>query len=387
MKDFSDFLNSSIPDELLAAYIDGKTTKEENELIENFIKDDSILSEIYEIANNSASIENNFDGDIYDDFREIEFSLKEKYNDLNFKDMSEQTNKRTIGEHVENLHNQAIIQQPDDHSCALRSQQIILRDFGIDIPFEDLEKYALEHTFYSENGTPMFDIGNILQQAGVLVHQIPEATIYDLTHELAQGHRIIVGVDADELWHNDGIKGKLTNWFNDVIGHQGGNHALIVAGVEVDPKYPNNVKVILTDPGSGDLRVEYPFDQFMDAWQDSNCFMVATDNAAPYQYDSETGMEIPSNFAVEQHMNQFVIENSYQLASEQINIPSDYQSFYEDHLSFVGKIPYNVFFDEYVTSYDGSDGSEDIVTLVQDEGHNGWNENQHESVDEIVEDN
>ncbi len=226
---------------------------------------------------------------------------------------------RTYGESGENIYDPIFIKQPDDHSCALRSQQIVLRDFGIDIPFNDLEKIALDAGVYTDQGTYTYDIGKVLEIAGVGMHQVPGSTIYDLANELVQGHRVIVSVDAHELWDNS-MKGKLKNWFNDVIGEQGGNHALIVAGIEVNPFSHHDVKVVLTDPGAGHLRVEYPLDQFMDAWQDSNCFMAATDNAAPYQYDAMSGMEVPSNFAVEHYYNQFVLQNSYQLSPDMINV-------------------------------------------------------------------
>ena len=251
------------------------------------------------------------------------------------------------GETGQNIKDPIFIQQPDDHSCALRSQQIILRDFGIDIPFKDLEKIAKENGVYSDDGTSMCDVGKVLDIAGVGMHQVIGCNMFDLTNELAQGHRVIVGVDANELWYNDSITDKLKNWFDDITGNQGGNHALIVAGVEVNPNNPSDVKVVLTDPGSGDLRIEYPMKQFMDAWKDTNCFMAATDAPAPYQYDPISGMEIPSNFVVEQQFNQFVAENSYQLSPDMINIPQEYQPAYSEHLDVVGDDTYEDFKDQY----------------------------------------
>ena len=271
---------------------------------------------------------------------------------LNFKEYmdmehSHQYGASHFGETGQNIYDPIFIRQPDDHSCALRSQQIILRDFGIDIPFQDLEKLALEYGVYSENGTNMYDVGKVLELAGVGMHQVEGSNMLDLTSELSKGHRVIVGVDADELWYSDKLTDKLKNWFNDTFKEQGGNHALIVAGVDVNPQNPDDVKVILTDPGSGALRVEYPMNQFMDAWKDSNCYMVATDNPAPYQYDPATGMEVPSNFLIEQHFNQFVAENSYQLSPDMINIPTDYQPIYNDHLNFVGDNTYEEFQKQY----------------------------------------
>lgn len=251
------------------------------------------------------------------------------------------------GEGGENLMDPVYVRQPDNHSCALRSQQIVLRDYGIDIPFEKLEQLAKDYGVYTDEGTYTYDIGKVLQIAGVGMHQVEGSTLMDLTHELAQGHRVIVSVDAYELWYNDTMAGKLKNWFNDTIGNQGGNHALIVAGVEVNPNDPNDTKVVLTDPGAGHLRIEYPLDQFMDAWKDSNCFMAATDNPAPYQYDASTGMEVPSNFVVQQYVNEFIASNGYQLSLDMINIPEDYQPALTDHINMVGEDDYETFESKY----------------------------------------
>lgn len=268
-------------------------------------------------------------------------------NRLNSNNMADNSKTIIYGEAGENISDPVFVQQPDDHSCALRSQQIVLRDFGIDIPFKDLEQIALDHQVYTNEGTYTYDIGKVLQLAGVGMHQTAGNTVDDLINELAQGHRVIVSVDADELWHNDTMGGKLKNWFNDAIGNQGGNHALIVAGVEVDQAHPENNKVILTDPGAGHLRIEYPMEQFKDAWGDSNCFMAATDEPAPYQYDAATGMEVPSNFTVQQYINDFVANNSYQLSPDMINIPQGYQPAFTGHLDVVGNVDYDTFKADY----------------------------------------
>ena len=189
----------------------------------------------------------------------------------------------------------------------------------------------------------MRKIGKVLQLAGVGMHQTEGNTIDDLINELVHGHRVIVSVDAHELWQNQTMGEKMLNWFKDAVGQQGGNHALIVAGVEVDPEHPKNSKVILTDPGSGDLRIEYPMEQFKDAWGDSNCFMAATNDPAPYQYDVSTGKEVPSNFAVQQYINDFVAKNSYQLSPDMINIPDGYQPAFSGHLDMVGHIDFETF--------------------------------------------
>lgn len=399
--------------EEFAAFLDGNLSQEDTERMELLIDSNKMLKGIYDI-NSSAEetfltineneetipdeIENmSFDipdwdnSEVIDDFlidSDINQSLVNSINieteqvssneiepgsenatkndNLNLeKDMANpiQTGHSNFGETGQNIKDPIFICQPDDHSCALRSQQIVLRDFGIDIPFKDLEQIAKENGVYSDNGTSMYDVGKVLDIAGVDMHQVIGSNMFDLTNELAQGHRVIVGVDADELWHNDTLTDKLKNWFHDITGPQGGNHALIVAGVEVNPEDPKDINVVLTDPGSGDLRIEYPMDQFMNAWKDTNCFMAATDNPAPYQYDSNTHMEIPSNFVIEHQFNQFITENSYQLSPDMINIPEDYQPVFSEHLDMIG----NETYDEFKESYDDFVNQRNLFTAVKGE--------------------
>ncbi len=237
------------------------------------------------------------------------------------------------------IHDALIFQGPEG-VCAIRSQQIILRDYGIDIPLEDLKQFAIENGWYDPSeggGTPMGYIGALLDACGVGVKQEIDCTVYDLINELAQGHRVIVGVDADELWadRSGSLFDKATTWLNDAFGNEEPNHALIVAGVEVNPSDPSDVKVILTDPGTGDLRIEYSLDEFMDAWEDSNCFMVSTTTPAPYQYDPVHGCEVPSNFAVEQYISYNTLPLNADVRI--IDMPENYSAYYsEGHLDTLG---------------------------------------------------
>lgn len=360
--------------EKYAAYLDGNLPDEEMQQMKAFIDTDADMQAVLEadsiIGGNLDLLENepipydmdldsielpsldnglifernDFINDFFslgsDRFFDEAESIIDVINPNSIMAKNDNTEFRTFGEQGENLYDPNHTLQPDDHSCALRAQQIILRDYGIDIPFKDLEKLALEAGVYSEHGTYPHDMGKVLEMAGVGMHRTEGNTIYDLTNELSQGHRVMVSVDADELWYTDKLSDRLKNWFNDVVGNQGGNHALIVAGVEVNQNNPFDVKVVLTDSGSGHLRIEYPWNQFYDAWKDSNCLMVATDIPAPYQYDAVTGMEVPSNFAAHYSYNQFIIDNGYQLKPESINIPDDYQPYYEGYLT-TGEDSYN----------------------------------------------
>lgn len=233
------------------------------------------------------------------------------------------------------------IYQGNQPSCAVRSQEIVLRDYGISIPQEELIKFAMEQGWYSpdpENGgTPRDATGNILDALGVETRRYDNATIFDIISELRAGHRIIVSVDANELWVKNEpnlykrLFGEITNKIEDKIdnlaGRQGANHALIVAGVNVDPKDPSDMRVVLIDSGSGDVCIEYKFSAFQNAWDDSHCHMITTTQAAPFQYNYETHRIEPSNFQTDFMPSMVALPAGLH---NQFELPSNYFDVYGD---------------------------------------------------------
>lgn len=205
-----------------------------------------------------------------------------------------------------------IMQQYND-TCAVKSQQIILNSFGIEIPESVLVQEATIKGYYHPgHGTNPENVGLLLEDHGVGTHTKLNATVYDLVAELSQGHKVIVGVDANELWR--------PSFFNDLFGEQA-NHALIVTGI--DTSNPNDIRVILTDPGTGDVARSYPMEQFLDAWHDSSCRLIATDNPPLSCYDN--GISNP----------------------EMINF--DYSV---GHIPYVGHVPFDYFVNNIVPEMD-----------------------------------
>lgn len=177
------------------------------------------------------------------------------------------------------------IQQQYDDTCAIKSQQLILNDFGVPVTENQLVNQAEQLNIYSPgSGTSPQDVGKLLMLNGVDCTQHENATIYDLTSALAQGQKVIIGVDSGELWNN-GVLSPFMNQVTDRLVGEQADHALIVAGI--DTTNPNDVQVILTDPGTGEEAARYPMAQFLDAWQDSGNFMVTTDSPAPLAYNPE----------------------------------------------------------------------------------------------------
>lgn len=167
-------------------------------------------------------------------------------------------------------------QQQYIDTCAIKSQQLILNEFGIPVTEDDCVKYSMEKGWYHNDGsgTTFEDIGKLLTDAGVPCTQSEGANVYDLANQLAQGHKVVVAVDSGELWDNG-----ILDWLKDFFFGNTPDHAVIVAGVDMTD--PDNPMVLVTDPGNGTPTKPYPLDQFMDAWADSECYMVSTDVATP----------------------------------------------------------------------------------------------------------
>lgn len=173
------------------------------------------------------------------------------------------------GQSAENVVFDPEVYQFYDDTCAIQSQRLILQQFGIDVSQEELISIAKYNGWYLEGyGTPMNQVGKLLEYYNVDVTASEGNNIFNLSNELAQGHQIIVGVDAIELVYPEKSVG--VDW----IYGENPNHALVVVGI--DTTDPNDIQVIVTDPGTGNRQMAYPADQFIDAWKDSNCFMVTT---------------------------------------------------------------------------------------------------------------
>ena len=366
MRDFKDILNRGISDELLAAYIDGNTTESENILIENALNDDSMLSEACEIVNDAVSFGSDFDWDLHkgdfgfwemgpppaiteddiDNFMTMECNSKLTTNEIiELQGLHEieinSHNKNQMGMlHIEefgvskagdiqskcieeaqkqyglepkNIKFDPNTYQWEQDTCAIRSQEIVLRSFGLDFSQSDLINEATSHGWYTKGqGTNLEDVGNLLDLHNIPNHRIENANVFNLVDELGHGHKVIVGVDVDELYGNS-----FWQSIKEFLIGKTPNHAMIVSGI--DTSDPNNTMVVLTDPGTGKTLFECPYERFLSAWNDSECFMVATDDPAPLEFNSDT----------------------------MINFDYD-----KGHVSFLGKMPFEKFHNEVVPNVD-----------------------------------
>lgn len=163
--------------------------------------------------------------------------------------------------------------QTTDFTCAVVSQQMILRQFGIDVSEAQLVYDATVNGWLTDGGTSPADVGQLLEHYGVPTHTSVAGGVDGLIDELSRGHKVVIGVDAGELWHQDLP-------FEDWLIGERADHAVVLTGLDMsDPQHPT---VFINDPGVPDgAGKAYPLDQFLEAWADSGQFYVATDEAPP----------------------------------------------------------------------------------------------------------
>lgn len=168
-------------------------------------------------------------------------------------------------------------------TCAVQAQRGIIEAFtGQPVSEAQLVYDATVNGWLTDGGMSPHDAGNLLELHGIPCHAKTGANVEELMAELAQGHKVIVGIDSGEVWRTDF---PLEDFFE-----RSADHAIWVTGVDMtDPSHPH---VIVNDSGdpSGAGKA-YDLALFKDAWQDSGFFYVATD-AAP----SNIGMLAASGF-------------------------------------------------------------------------------------------
>src|SRR5262245_49836607 len=110
-------------------------------------------------------------------------------------------------------------------TCAVVTQEFVLEELtGHPHSEDDLAVIAWEHGWYTPGGgTPMDDVGNLLEYYGVPVEQEHGASLNDIQQALEDGQKVIVGVDSGTIWNQD-ESGLLDDFTG--VPDQGADHAV-----------------------------------------------------------------------------------------------------------------------------------------------------------------
>lgn len=210
-------IKKQISEELIAAYLEGKTTPAETLQVLEAIKADPILRETLNIA---LRIDNEYDNA------------------------------------VELLPAMQMAAESGENLCGLMCEIYIMQRRGMGFDANRIVETARKNHWLRSQGTPLHAIGLSLANEGLMVTRKYDATIKDIEQALSVDNDVIVAVDSDKLY-----PGRPDD-------EDAANHAVVVTAVNVEEGL-----VTIYDPSqSSTIGVQWPV--FENAWKVSQHYMV-----------------------------------------------------------------------------------------------------------------
>ena len=151
----------------------------------------------------------------------------------------------------------------EDNLCDILCERFILKDY-----IKEKDWYGLEsetaNTWLKESGTPLYDMGRLLEKHGMKVTRKYDCTAEDIITCIREKHRSIAVVDSGELW-----SGKENGIFHAVVCLNIIPDSIIV----YDPANDGEMLLKVHDPATG-TNVNYEFKRFLKAWKHSHNYLV-----------------------------------------------------------------------------------------------------------------
>lgn len=143
-----------------------------------------------------------------------------------------------------------------DSLCDIRCELHILQDYDFDADLASAVRNAGENKWLKETGTPLFNVGRLLESRGMAVCRRYDCSLKDLADILSQGNRAIAVIDYGVL------TGKPVGTIF---------HAVICLSVSDD-------SVRIYDPAKG-AECDYSANLFEEAWTAARNYIVVASSA------------------------------------------------------------------------------------------------------------
>jgi len=194
----------------------------------------------------------------------------------------------------------------DGALCAIKCEAFILHVFGIHKTLEELRLLASIKEWLKEDGVEMMDLGAIPEYYGLTVNKRAPADVESIIHALSCGHQVIVAVDGGEL-----IGNPAEEIAEDVLAGGVADHCVVVISVDEEAK-----NVAIYDPAIGVIPIVVSIEHFIDAWEDSNKYMVTIKHRdmkqktyTPHPVDLE-GIELTPQL---EQLREAIAENAHEV--------------------------------------------------------------------------
>jgi hypothetical protein len=255
-----------ISDELLAAYLDGNTSKEETMQILEALKENKELQEVLDIA----------------------LQTEEEYV------VQLPINATFTNETIPMLQKAAL---SGENICAVLCEIFILHRRQLPYDKDWLLNTARRKDWLRPEGTPLYCLGNLLAYSGLFVSRKYDSTLEDIQRALEKDNDVVVGVDREKLYAEEIDMEDLTN------------HAVVVTHVEED-------FVTIFDPYEAPYISRIPLSDFLNAWKESHNYMIqilqSVDEYEPHPINVDN---IPLDGDLEE-LQEAIAENAHEVWSE-----------------------------------------------------------------------
>lgn len=254
-----------ISDELLAAFLDGNTSKEETLQVLQALKSDKQLQEVLDVA-----LKTDEDTNLILHNPAVSF------------DILPMLQKAAIsGENI----------------CAVLCEIFILHRRQLPYDEEWLLNTARRKDWLKPEGTPLYCLGNLLAYSGMFVTRKYDSSLEDIKQAIKKDNDVVVGVDREKLYAEEVDLEDLTN------------HAVVVTHIE------NNI-VTIFDPYEEPYISNIPLQDFLNAWKESHNYMIqvlqSVDEYEPHPINVDT---IPLDGDLEE-LQEAIAENAHDVWAE-----------------------------------------------------------------------
>ena len=254
-----------ISDELLAAFLDGNTSKEETQQVLHALKSDKQLQEVLDIA-----LKTDEDTNLILHNPAVSFEI------------------------LPMLQKAAI---SGENICAVLCEIFILHRRQLPYDEEWLLNTARRKDWLKPEGTPLYCLGNLLAYSGMFVTRKYDSSLEDIKQAIKKDNDVVVGVDREKLYAEEVDLEDLTN------------HAVVVTHIE------NNI-VTIFDPYEEPYISNIPLQDFLNAWKESHNYMIqvlqSVDEYEPHPINVDT---IPLDGDLEE-LQEAIAENAHDVWAE-----------------------------------------------------------------------
>ena len=249
-----------ISDELLAAFLEGNTSKEETQRILQAMKTDKELQEVLSIAMQTD--------------KEIPLVY---HPNSDSDDVLPMLQMAALG---------------GENVCAVLCEIFILNQHHIIYNQESLFDTARNKGWLKPEGTPLYCLGNLLAFSGLLINRKYDSSLDDIRQAVAEDCDVMVGVDREKLYAEEIDLEDLTN------------HAVVITGID-------KTSVSIYDPYEAQNISKIPVSDFLNAWKESHNYMIkvlhSVEDYEPHPIDVDS---IPLNGDLEQ-LQDAIAENAH----------------------------------------------------------------------------